>query len=72
MSETTADGIRHAEKQGFEAFMASPSAKVLVSLCPPFEHMEKLLEAAFSAGFGHGCATILADFMTAMMKDKEI
>jgi len=55
--------------KSFHAFMENPATKVLLSIAPPFEHMEQLLKAAYESGFRVGQSNVALEMIDSMFKD---
>lgn len=52
----------------FNRWMSDPTTKVLLSIAPPFEHMESLLKAAFEHGFRTGQGAFAGEMLFEVLK----
>lgn len=59
-----------SRKDGFNRWMSDPITKALISLIPPCDHLEVLLQASYEAGFNSGGATTAMQFISAVMKPR--
>lgn len=57
-----------AKKECFRRWMQEPMTRALVSMIPPCEQLEIILQAAFEEGFKAGSSTIAVSFIEAIMK----
>lgn len=57
-----------AKREGFRRWMQEPMPRALISVIPPCEQLEVLLQAAYEAGFISGQGEIAVSFLEAMMK----
>lgn len=55
------------KKKAFVKFMDNPMTKVILSLQPPNEHLEALLQAAFVQGFEAGGGHAAIEIAEALM-----
>lgn len=49
--------------RAFQTWMEDPTTKVLLSIAPPFEHMEALLRAAFERGHRAGQGSFAGEML---------
>ena len=65
---------KESQTKGFQAFIASPETKLLMSMVPessPKESLETLLQSAFNHGYSAGEGEILVSMITSMFKSKD-
>lgn len=60
----------HAKKEGFRRWMQEPMTRALVSMIPPCEQLEIILQAAYESGFQAGSDATAVSFLEAMMKSR--
>lgn len=57
-----------AKKEGFRRWMQEPMTKAMLSLMPPCEHMEVILQACWESGFAGGSVSTTISFLEHVMK----
>lgn len=57
-----------AKREGFRRWMQEPMTRALISMIPPCEQLEVLLQAAYEAGFDSGAGETAISFLRDMMK----
>lgn len=55
-------------REGFRRWMQEPMTRALVSMIPPCEQIEVLLQAAFEAGHANGSVSATISFLDYVMK----
>ena len=58
--------------RAFNSFMENPATKVLLSIAPPFEHMEQMLRAAYESGYKTGQAAIVVEMVGTIVSSKDM
>ena len=59
------------KKEGFANWMNNPMTKAMLSMLPPSEHLEVILQACFEQGHNAGITSVMLDIVEQMVKKPE-